>query len=509
MALEGQQDRLIGGVHGVAAVTRAVRALDRDDAGWAWQVRRGMALTDLVVLVVTVVATQFLWFGSLTTTVRLIPDDQTRVLGYLVVSLLLVAGWMGSLALSDSRSTRMLGSGLEEYRAVAVATFRLFGAVAIIALLGRINLARGYLAIVFPAGFVLLLVSRWVWRQWLVRQRRRGRCSRRVILVGSALSVAQTARELRRLPDAGYAVVGSYVPHPEALDDASDPDAGALVLAEAIERAVTGVQADTVIVAGSDDLPPSAVKRLSWKLESGRRHLVLSAGIADVAGPRIHLRPVAGLPLIHVETPRLSTGQLVLKRALDVVGGVLGIILISPLLAVAAVMVKATSPGPVIFRQRRVGLGGREFVMFKFRSMHAGAEGALPSLLDENRQAGNEVLFKMRHDPRITPVGRWMRRFSIDELPQLFNVVRGDMSFVGPRPPLRREVEKYAQHVHRRFLMKPGITGLWQVSGRSTLSWEDTVRLDLSYVENYSAVGDLVILAKTVRAVLFPGETAW
>jgi exopolysaccharide biosynthesis polyprenyl glycosylphosphotransferase len=220
------------------------------------------------------------------------------------------------------------------------------------------------------------------------------------------------------------------------------------------------------------------------------------------------MRPVSGLPLIHVETPRFTKGQLFVKRTLDLSASILGVILISPLLAALAITVRLTSQGPVFFRQTRVGLRGKEFTMIKFRSMVTNAEDLLEQLERQQRDAGNEVLFKMKNDPRITPVGRIMRKFSLDELPQLFNVIGGSMSLVGPRPPLPKEVAQYADHVHRRFLAKPGITGLWQVSGRSSLSWDDSVRLDLSYVENWTFVGDIVILLKTARAALAPGETA-
>jgi exopolysaccharide biosynthesis polyprenyl glycosylphosphotransferase len=271
---------------------------------------------------------------------------------------------------------------------------------------------------------------------------------------------------------------------------------------------MAAVGADTVVVTSTDELPPFKVKQISWGLEAGRQHLVLAPSIVDIAGPRIHTRPVSGLPLIHVETPRFSKGQLFLKRATDLTASLLGVVLLSPLLAFLAISVRLTSDGPVFFRQTRIGLSGREFTMLKFRSMVQNAEELLPELAGQQRDAGNEVLFKMTNDPRITPVGRVMRKYSLDELPQLFNVIGGSMSLVGPRPPLASEVEQYADHVHRRFLAKPGITGAWQVSGRSTLSWEDSVRLDLAYVENWTLLGDLVIILKTGKAVLAPGSTA-
>ncbi|MDQ0743122.1 exopolysaccharide biosynthesis polyprenyl glycosylphosphotransferase [Clavibacter sp. B3I6] len=211
---------------------------------------------------------------------------------------------------------------------------------------------------------------------------------------------------------------------------------------------------------------------------------------------------MAGLPLIHVETPRYEGTKLFAKRAFDIVASSLLLLVASPVLLAISMTIRLSTPGPVLFRQERVGINGRPFQMLKFRTMVTDAEALLLALQDQNRDAGNSVLFKMKDDPRVTPVGRFLRRYSLDELMQLVNVLNGSMSLVGPRPPLAREVETYETKVHRRFLVKPGITGLWQVSGRSNLSWEDSVRLDLYYVENWSIVGDLVILWKTARAVV-------
>jgi exopolysaccharide biosynthesis polyprenyl glycosylphosphotransferase len=222
--------------------------------------------------------------------------------------------------------------------------------------------------------------------------------------------------------------------------------------------------------------------------------------MVDVAGPRLSMRPVAGLPLIHVEKPQYHGAQKFMKTGFDLVFASLALVAISPLMLAVAVAIKLTSKGPVFYKSERMGLDGRPFPMFKFRSMVVDADKQVASLMKSNEGAG--VLFKMREDPRVTKVGRIMRKFSIDELPQFINVLRREMSVVGPRPPLRREVETYDGTVRRRLLVKPGITGLWQVSGRSDLSWEETVRLDLSYVENWSMTGDVLIIGKTLKAVV-------
>jgi exopolysaccharide biosynthesis polyprenyl glycosylphosphotransferase len=476
---------------------------------WRSRLVRGIRATDLLVLSVAVYGAQLAWLGSLASDVTTRSDSRIGDFSYGLLSAMLLATWMWALGLFDSRSERAVGSGSLEYRAVVEASMRVFGSVAIVAFLLRVDVARGYLLVSLPTGLSLLLVSRWLWRQWLTRQRRQGRYCARVVLVGSEGSVAQIARELERAHGSGYLVVSACLPRanpfPTHVPGTDIPVLGTLDDVDAVLR-TSG--ADTVAITSTDELPPFRVKQISWSLEAGRQHLVLAPSIIDIAGPRIHTRPAAGLPLIHVETPRMSQSQRFVKRAVDVVASTAGVLALAPLLVVLAVLVKRSGPGPVLFRQVRVGQGGRTFEMLKFRSMVNDAADLLPSLLDVRRDSGNEILFKLRNDPRVTPIGRVMRRFSLDELPQLFNVMVGTMSLVGQRPPLTSEVAQYADHVHRRFLVKPGMTGLWQVSGRSTLSWDDTVRLDLSYVENYSFVSDLLILGKTIRAVVDPGESA-
>jgi len=257
---------------------------------------------------------------------------------------------------------------------------------------------------------------------------------------------------------------------------------------------------DAVVVVGSDELSSSSINELSWRLDPGQQ-LVVAPQIVGVAGSRIHTRPVAGLPLIHVETPSYDGAKRFAKRALDLAGSAMLILALLPLFLATAIAIKVTSPGPVVYRQERIGLSGRPFTIFKFRSMVVDADRELPTLLAEQGTAGSP-LFKVRQDPRVTRVGSILRRYSIDELPQLLNVFRGEMSLVGPRPQVDGEVRLYDSKSSRRLVVKPGMSGLWQVSGRSNLSWEDSIRLDLYYVENWSITTDLVILLRTLRAVL-------
>ncbi|NLP84322.1 sugar transferase [Microbacterium sp. CFH 90308] len=481
--------------------------LSRTPTPWRRAYALRLWLSDLFVLLWVAYGTQLLWFGFGDALVAAREDARFPEVSYWLFSGALVVVWMWALSLSDSRDHRVIGAGTTEYVRVARASLALFGAIAIIAFLVRIDIARGYLLIALPLGILTLVFERWIWRQWLLAHRTMGEYSARVILVGSLESVSQIAHELQRSWSAGYVVVGACIPSGKVAETIPGTEIPIMGNVESIERALAATDADTVAVTSTDDLPPAKVKQISWALEPGHQHLVLAPSITDIAGPRLHTRPVAGLPLIHVETPKFSRGQRFAKRSFDVVAATLLILLASPVLIAVGLGVKATSPGPLLFRQERVGLRGTPFQMLKFRSMRVGADAELNALL-KAQGTSEKPLFKVKDDPRITPIGRFLRKYSLDELPQLFNVLSGSMSIVGPRPQVAAEVALYSDAARRRLLARPGITGLWQVSGRSALGWEDAVKLDLYYVENWSLVGDVAILAKTVRTVLFPGETA-
>ena len=467
---------------------------------WRSKYANYLRITDLLVLIWVVFGVQIAWFGFTSANVSIAGEHQLAI-NYTAISLLLISAWMIALDSVGSRGYRVVGTGTQEYRAVADAAVRLFGVVALIAFLFKVDFARGYILIAFPLGLLVVALSRWMWRQWLNVQRQKGRYSSRVVLIGSSETTTHIADHLDRQPEAGYLVVGICTPGDPDKIKATRPSVYSFTRIDDLQSAMGELWADTVIVTSTDELSPQRLRELSWSLEPGRQHLVMAPSLTDIGGPRIHTRPVSGLPLIHVETPRYEGRKLFAKRAFDVFASALLILLLSPLLMGIALGIRLTSPGGVLFRQERVGINGSFFSMFKFRSMIPDAEARLSSLTSQFREEGNSVMFKMRDDPRVTRLGRILRRYSLDELPQLFNVLGGSMSIVGPRPPLEREVAQYETHVHRRFLVRPGITGLWQVSGRSNLSWEDTVRLDLYYVENWSLVGDLTILLRTARAV--------
>ncbi|WP_420363704.1 sugar transferase [Curtobacterium aetherium] len=480
------------------------RTAQRQDA-WATVYGRRLVITDALALIWVTFGVQIAWFGFDSRTVAGSPAD--LALGYTAVSLFIVVAWLIVLALYDTRDPRYIGSGAGEYRRIVDSAIRLFAFVAIVAYAFKFDIARGYIFIAFPLGVMVLLLTRWMWRQWLGAQRRNGRYSSQVVLVGSLNSVEHLATELLRHPEEGYRVVGACVPF--GRTDTTLSSTGVPVLGPITEavRALRLVGADTVAVTSSDDLGAQAVRELSWELEGGREHLIVAPSLTEINGPRIHTRPVAGLPLIHVEMPRYDGTTVFLKRAFDVIGSGLLIVALSPLLLLLAIIVKATSPGPVLYRQQRIGLNGEPFNMLKFRSMRVNADSELAALLAKQGR-GDTPLFKLDNDPRITPIGHVLRKHSLDEFPQLFNVLFGTMSLVGPRPQREGEVALYDAAARRRLLLKPGMSGLWQVGGRSSLGWEDAIRLDLYYVENWSLTGDVVILWRTVRAVLAPGNEA-
>lgn len=465
--------------------------------GWRRRLAWGMVATDALAITVALVTAQVVRFGETILAAGVSRDD----LAYALTSLSLAGLWLISLAATRSRLARNISTGMVEYQRVLQATLFTFGAFAIVAFLLQLQTARGFLAIALPLGLILLLVARSGWRMYLHALRRAGRCMTGAIVVGGREDVMRVLQQLRSHYRIGYRAIAVSMPGQPPRGEPSSSDAVLPFVPLSDVAAVSkSRRARAVIIAGNLPGGNDAIRRLGWELENSNVELILMSRLTDVAGPRIHMRPISGLPMVHVDLPQYSGYAHALKRLFDVMIVGLVLLLLAPVLAIVALAVRLDSRGPAIFRQERVGAHGTRFTMLKFRSMVVDAEERLEQLLAEDE--GNGVLFKMKEDPRVTRVGRFLRAYSLDELPQLWNVMRGDMSLVGPRPPLPREVEQYEGHVSRRLLTRPGITGLWQVNGRSNLSWEESVRLDLYYVENWSITADLVVLAKTVKAVL-------
>ena len=479
------------------------RALDTPDlasvtrSAWKRRYTRGLILADVVVIALALACAQMVKLG--------LPITATNIASvyYTILSVVVAAIWLALLAAYRTRSPRIIGAGVEEYRRVVAATLATVAVIAVALMILRPGYARGYLAVGLPLGLFGLLFVRNVCRHFLAWQRRRGKCVTSVLAVGDPRAVRHLVKYLSRDVSHGYSVIGACVTGRGTHTTLDVPGVGTLpVLGNEtdVERAVVETNADTVALTATEHLGPEGIRELSWGLHKLDVDLVVSPGVVDVAGPRLTMQPVSGLPLIHVEKPQYSGAKRIQKRAFDIVLSVVVLTGALPVMIAAAIAIKLNSKGPIFYRSERIGLDGKPFQLIKFRTMVDGADAQIEALRASNESIGG-VLFKIREDPRVTKVGRLLRRYSIDELPQFINVLRRDMSVVGPRPPLRSEVDTYSDQVRRRLLVLPGITGLWQVSGRSDLSWEDSVRLDLSYVENWSITSDFLIAAKTVRTV--------
>lgn len=470
--------------------------------------------------------------------------------------------WLVALIAFRTRAVDRLGSGATEYKRVLDACLVSCCVLAVIGVIFPGLHVRWVLLVVAPSVTAALLLFRILARRRLNSLAKAGSHLSRVVVVGSPLDARFATTQLRKHGGNAYHVVASVLEGAaepitagapvraaaEALTGPRDvghgtqdkrrpgahraPETGVPAAGprRAVPRArrtphgrgapvlpapqelhteslltdvpehVRAVGADAVLVAGPLAGGSAALRELAWVLEESGTELIVASSLPHVAGPRLRMRPIEGLPLLHVEAPSFQAGHVVLKRCLDVIGAGAALLLLSPVFALLALMVRLDSSGPVFYSQERVGEHERRFRMLKFRSMVKDADARLAQLSEKNEGTG--VLFKIREDPRVTKVGRWMRKHSLDELPQFMNVLRGEMSLVGPRPPLPREVEAYDGHAGRRLVIKPGLTGLWQVSGRSDLDAEESLRLDLYYVENWSIIGDVMIMWRTLKVML-------
>ncbi|WP_138758624.1 sugar transferase [Modestobacter altitudinis] len=418
--------------------------------------------------------------------------------GLFWASVSLVLAWPVLLAVTGAYEERTFGIGSDEFHRIGRAGLLLLAGMGFLSYAAELDLSRGLVVVGVPALALATVVERYVARHLLHWQRLQGRCVKRVVVVGRGGAVLELVDRLARTSHAGLQVVAACVTPDDRTRVARAVDLPVSGLDDVVATAAR-MQADTIAVTSASETAAQYLRALSWQLEGTGLELLVAPGLVEVAGPRLHIRPFDGLPLLAVEQPRFEGWRRVVKTALDRSVAFGALVVLAPLFGALALAVRLSSPGGVFYRQQRIGLNGEPFTMLKFRSMVSGADQQVAGLSDGNDADG--LLFKMRSDPRVTPVGRWLRRLSLDELPQLVNVLTGTMSLVGPRPPLPQEVARYDSSVSRRLLVKPGLTGLWQISGRSDLPWEEAVRLDLRYVENWSLALDLQILWKTARAV--------
>ena len=424
---------------------------------------------------------------------------------YVLCSVIVPLLWVATLSLAGAYNVSCIGTGSEEFRKVLNAGFGLTAGLAILSYAINTELSREYLLLTMPTLAGADLCVRYAWRKRLHWKRLTGQCMSNVLAVGPEAGVADLVIELRRGSYHGLAVVAACVRETATEFVAGVPVFGGLAVDDVLD-AVRRSRADTVAVLSSSELDGVTLREIAWGLEKTGTDLCVAPALLDVAGPRTTIRPIAGLTLLHVDHPQLSGPRQVLKDLFDRSAAAVALVLLSPLMVALGAAIKLSDSGPALFTQTRVGKDGRTFTIYKFRTMVVDAEKRLAELREKNDNDGAK--FKMRRDPRVTAVGAQLRKWSLDELPQLFNVVLGEMSLVGPRPALPDETARYAAHVHRRLAVRPGLTGLWQVSGRSDLTWEESVRLDLRYVENWSFALDLQILWKTF-SVIFRGAGAY
>jgi exopolysaccharide biosynthesis polyprenyl glycosylphosphotransferase len=465
---------------------------------WQRRFTARLRITDTVVVCAAVALAQSVRFGPMVPP----PSDFNYYVPAFSIGFIIV--WLSALATFHTRSPRLIGTGIEEYRRVIAASFWTFAAIAIATLLLNVDIARGYLAVALPGGTLALVLSRRMWRGHLSRMRTRGSYQTAVLVVGEHGAAELLATELCRNAADGFEVVGIGIPGygpPRGEHVTIDGRTVPVVGGEAqLSEAIHSCGADTVAIAGTEHFGVLGIRRLIWDLEPMGVDLVVSTGAMDVALSRLVMRPIAGLPLLHIEKPQYIGAKRFQKRAFDFCFALATLTVALPLFVLTAFVLKVTTRGPIFYSAERIGMDGRPFLMLKFRTTVHDTGKQLPNLLDENNF--DDPSFKIRNAQRLTPIGRILQRFGIDALPQFINVLRQEMSVVGPRPPLRREVGAYDCEGMRRLLVRPGITGLWQVSGRADLSWNEAARLDLSYVDNWSMVGDLLIIAKTIPVVL-------
>lgn len=458
-----------------------------------WEVTyvRAAVLSDLLAIVVAVLTDELLGFGLFSPQFGPIAVEIGVVVSVLMfLSLLVNKAW----------DPRILGTGSEEFSRLIRAFFTASVLLALTGLALQQSATRPWVFGTIPLAGVVAALGRLGLRKILHRQRAAGRCLDPVLVVGNWSYIDDMIARTRRDTSTGWRVSAVCTP------TGAGPGGGAEIMGvpvvgdlDSVAEVVRQGRFRVVSVAPASGWTSARLRSLAWDLESSGVDLVVDPGLMEVAGPRLHIAPVDGLPLLRLTEPDFTGAPWVLKHTIDKLGAAILLVLTAPLFLAVAFLIMLDG-GPVLFRQVRVGRYGQQFTMLKFRTMVVDAERRMAELLERNDSDG--PLFKLRVDPRVTRIGAFLRRYSIDELPQLINVLTGSMTLVGPRPPLPGEVAKYSRDAERKLLVRPGLTGIWQVSGRSDLAWEESVRLDLRYVENWSLALDALILCKTVAAVL-------
>lgn len=473
---------------------------------WRYIYVAALVAVDVLVMLLSLVICFAFNPGAYDTVTRAMPI-WAFLLAYCVIGLL-------CLAFAGAYHRHVMAEGYELYTKLINAAIFTIVLASCVAFMLNLQLPRTALIIAPLVGLVCELVARWMMRCLLHHHRRRGECKYTTVIVGSSEGINRTLRLMRRNSALGYMPVAvcPIAPDPR-MDDAyvvtnfvADPDIeGAdklrvLSFGSRFARTIERMGVQEVYIADVLSRDSKLLHAMSLAIESLGIELAISVSLADVGGHRLHLRNSAEQQVLIASLPQYRTTTYVIKRIIDIVLSAVALIVSSPIMLGVAIAIKLDDGGPVLFKQTRVGIHGKPFTMYKFRSMVTNAEEIKAKLAAESGQT-DRFIFKLKDDPRITKVGKFIRKTSLDEFPQFFNVFKGDMSLVGPRPALPDEVARYGSLYSTRLLVKPGITGPWQVSGRSDLSQEQSEFLDVSYIENWSITGDLAILAKTVMVV--------
>jgi len=456
---------------------------------WKPNLRKNISIIDFISLLFAV---------ALILTLRFPQTWQGELSAYeirnIFLALLVLVSWLFFLWFNGSRDTNILGFGADEYKRLINATLFSFTSIAFISYIFKLEISRAFILLVFPFGLITLFISRRMLRRRLLKARSEGRYLSKVLLLHAGENDPVESR-LSIASHAGFDVVYKV----QTLEGSK------LDFKQIVAKAIDN-NCDQIMVGQSAIISATELRKLGWALEETSIDLIVAPAVTEIAGPRLKVSNVEGLPLLHLEQPVFSGVSRVTKRLLDLVLSVIGLIVISPFLLIVALMIKFYDRGSIFYSQKRIGQNNKEFSVYKFRTMYEGSHEQRGKVMAETNK--DPRLAKDPQDPRVTKPGLFLRRWSIDEIPQIINVLKGEMSLVGPRPPLAEEVSQYEKSEKRRLLVKPGLTGLWQVSGRSELDWEDAVRLDLYYVENWSLTLDILIIIRTAAAV-WRGEGAY
>ena len=401
--------------------------------------------------------------------------------------------WIFCLFGNDCYDNRYIGSGVEETRRILKGSFTAFLVIGTLSFLFKRDPARLIFLVAFLVGLSLLVISRKIQQIQITKKRRNGDLLLNALVLGSTNYANQISKDLNSNPEFGYFVIGRMPIHKE------DALFNEQLWLHSIDESIREGNVKALIIEDASETNPELISALSWHLNQHNVEVLIAPSFIKDFGPRLKFSPHIDLPLMYLDEPELTAVQKLAKRFIDVFVAATAIVVLLPLMLIIGLGIKISSQGPILFSQDRIGLAGKPFRFIKFRTMIDGAEDLRGEVLGKPDE---EMATRYKHDPRIYPFGKLLRRFSLDEVPQLFSVLNGNMSLVGPRPLLTEELELLQSEDHRRHLAKPGLTGLWQISGRKETTWDERIQLDLQYVHNWSAGLDFIILLKTVKVVI-------